>query len=770
MLNKNRIFLNQTPRNLFLLLLIFVFGIGSQAILNWSVSNFISELDQKIRNAEIENLLGQEIILEIHKIESDFFQMAAFPNKHLRKILISDIHEQEEEIEHALKILNNGGTYKHRIDLNLPNTETQFEELEYKPEVLNRFAFSKADLLPKFKIIREKTDKLNLQLDYIDSLKESGSPELSAALDDLKLQVKLFKPLFHRIKEDANHIFYQNKLDAKAAHEQAEQQKQYYRAMQLSLTISVFILGLIAFYTLSRNIRLTTEQIEKNQDYTQDILDSQSNIIIVNDGVKIIDVSGGFFNFFSDYDSLDDFADDYSCICDLFVKEPGLIYKFEDKNWIDYLLENPDKIHKAKIDYHNKITTFQINAIKSDKYRRFIISMFDISENEQITADLEKQKNKALEATQAKSSFLANMSHEIRTPLNAILGFIGLLKEKPHDTETTKYLNTIDNSSHSLLGIINDILDFSKIESGKLDIDPIEFNPRKEFLSTADLFKARCSEKQLTFNIELADNLPEGLQTDVLRIKQVLSNLISNAIKFTEPHKNIYLSIRYENAHLFCEVRDEGIGISSQALEHIFEAFSQAETSTTRKYGGTGLGLAISSKLVIMLGGELKVKSTQREGSTFYFSIPAKQVSIQEHISNDQTESARFKGKILLVEDNKTNQLLMSAIIKKQGIEFDIVEDGLKAITAVERQHYDLVLMDENMPNMNGIEATKKIRINEVIQNRQTVPIVALTANAMTGDRERFIEAGMNDYLTKPVNIPKLLDTFNRYLPKDIDL
>lgn len=767
MYSANRQLLNEIPRNLFWLLIIFIIGIGSQAILNLSISNFISDLDKQVRNSEVENILGQEIALEIQKLESNFFEMAAFPNIHLRKIITRDIHESQEEIEHVLNILNKGGVYKHRIDLNLPNTPEEFEILYYEPKELDKFSFSSSGILPKFSIINQKIAKLTRQLELIDNSKNAKSPELSEAITELKLQVKFFKPLFHRIREDANHIFYKNKLEFQKNLKSVKQQKAHYRNIQLTLTISVLLLGLLGFYKLTHNIGKTTKQIQTNQDYTRDILDSQSNIIIVNDGVNIIDASGGFYNFFSDYPSLETFSQDYSCICDLFVKAPGLIFKSEEQNWIDYLIQNPDKTHKCQVDYKGKVTTFQINAVKSDKYHRYIVSMFDISENERINNDLKKQKNKALEATQAKGDFLANMSHEIRTPLNAILGFIGLLKDKPHDEESTKYLNTIDNSSHSLLGIINDILDFSKIESGKLDIDPVVFNPSKEFASTADLFRARCSEKHISFSIELSPNLPRGLKSDILRIKQVISNLISNAIKFTESYKSVILKIDYQNNLLSCSIQDQGIGISEEALYKIFDAFSQAEASTTRKFGGTGLGLAISSKLIGMLGGELKVESELGKGSRFFFEIPAKEVIIQEKPIQNQSTEIDFFGHILLVEDNKTNQLLMSAILKKQGLSFDLAEDGLLAIDAVKNKDYDLVLMDENMPNLNGIEATKAIREwEQTLPNKPSIPIIALTANAMTGDKERFVAAGMDEYLTKPVNVPKLITVLRHFLPK----
>jgi signal transduction histidine kinase/CheY-like chemotaxis protein len=754
---------NKTPRNLFLLLMVFIFGFSSQAILNLSVSNFIHELDMKVKNSEVENLIGQEIILEIHKIESDFFQMAAFPNKHLRKILTEDILEQQREIEHSLAILNEGGIYRHRLDLNLPNTEEQFEIFQYTPRVKDHFSFARADILPKFRIINDKIHDLTKQLEQIDQMRLENSPKLAESLTKLKLEVKFFQPIFHRIKEDANRIFYRNKLNFQQIQKEVDEQKKEYRNLQILLSLSALVLGLLGFWALSRNISNTTRQIEINQDYTQDILDSQTNIIIVNDGVRIIDASGGFYQFFPEYTDLADFARHHNCICDLFVREEGYLYKKDAENWIEALVAHPEQVYKAKILRHGKETIFQVSAVKSSKYQRYIISMFDITANERINRDLEEQKNKALAATQAKGEFLANMSHEIRTPLNAILGFIGLLKDKPLDEEGKQYLDTIDKSGNSLLGIINDILDFSKIESGKLEYDPVEFDPRVEFNSTADLFKARCSEKNISFSVKLSSALPSGLKTDILRVKQVLTNLLSNAVKFTNPGKSISLDIDYQDGFLFCAVKDQGIGLSEEAQQRIFEAFSQAETATTRKYGGTGLGLTISVKLVEMLGGHLYLKSEPGVGSTFSFNIPAEVVQLNQSPNSERPEQTQpFHGHILLVEDNQTNQMLMSAILKKQGLTFDTAQDGLQALESVQNTEYDLVLMDENMPNMNGIEATKRIRKLPTIG--ETLPIIALTANAMTGDRERFIQAGMNEYLTKPINLGELKRILHEFL------
>lgn len=765
--SKNSI-VNRTTINLFLLLSIFVFGLVSQTVLNFRVANYIAELDLQVRNAEVENLLGQEIILEIHKIESNFFQMAAFPNQHLRRIIHKEINESEEEIEHVLQILNQGGTYKHDLDLNLPNTQEQREILIYQPTVNDKFAFTAADILPKINLVNTKLDKLNSILDRVDRYRLTNDARLADTLSALKFEVKLFKPIFHRIKEDANQIIYQNKINFEEIRGTVTAQKIFYKNLQISLTLFLLIFGLFSFWALSRNIHRTSMAIENSRNYTQDILNSQENIIIVNDGDRIIDASGGFFAFFSEYKSLEDFSNDYNCICDLFVEAPGLVYKFPDKNWIEFLIENPQQLHKAKMRYLGVERTFQLHAQKSQRYHRYIVSLVDITDLESINQDLQLQKNRALEATKSKGEFLANMSHEIRTPLNAILGFIDLLKEKDLDTESKKYLDTISQSSHSLLGIINDILDLSKIENGKLAIDCNDFSPKDEFNGVADLFRARCSEKQIDFSIEFKAELPAKIHSDALRIKQVISNLLSNAVKFTEAGKKIKLTIDYSSNWLRISVADQGIGMSREAQEKIFEAFTQAETSTTRTYGGTGLGLTISSRLVSMLGGSLKVRSKLAEGSTFYFSIPVKAAQQQEteqtavhKIAQPQT----FSGDILLVEDNLTNQMLMKAILKKIGLECTLANDGIEAVEAVKAHRYDLILMDENMPNLNGIKATKQIRQYEQSNAIEAQVIVALTANAMSGDRERFIAAGMNEYLSKPINVEELKRVFAEFLP-----
>jgi len=389
----------------------------------------------------------------------------------------------------------------------------------------------------------------------------------------------------------------------------------------------------------------------------------------------------------------------------------------------------------------------------------------------QKTQELQIQMQKANDANRSKSEFLANMSHEIRTPLNAIMGFIELLKDDEIDSSKLKYLNIVDKSSNNLLEIINDILDFSKIESHQIDLEYRDFNTEDEFHSIGELFKARADEKNINFKIDISSNIPKHLNSDILRIKQVIINLLSNAIKFTPVNKSVILTIEYNDSNLSVSVKDEGIGIANNKLDTIFEAFIQADTSTTRKYGGTGLGLSIGYQLVELLGGKLKVKSQLTKGSEFYFTIPVKEAILKEKSKEIEKNQARLTGHILLVEDNKANQMFMKVVLKKMGFTFDIAFNGLEAINrfpritcAGNKTKYDVILMDENMPNMNGIEATKEILKLEKELNLPHTPIIALTANALKGDRERFLEAGMDEYLTKPLNKKKLVEVLGRFL------
>ncbi len=404
---------------------------------------------------------------------------------------------------------------------------------------------------------------------------------------------------------------------------------------------------------------------------------------------------------------------------------------------------------------------------KNNKPVRMVGIVSDITKDKLYKDSLKHAKIQAEEAVRMKSEFLANMSHEIRTPLNAIIGFIDLLKEQEKDDEKLNYLNIVSRSSRSLVDIINDILDFSKIESGKLTIEKADFNSYEEFDMTKELFKAKADEKKINLHM-IYNELPKYLKSDALRIKQIINNLLSNAIKFTPENKNIYISIKYQEKKLFVSVRDEGIGIKKDKLEHIFEAFSQEDLSTARKYGGTGLGLTISTRLVDLLGGKLKIISEVGIGTEFYFEIP---IEIGESVKEDNKETLNLdnlKGvNILIVEDIKTNQKLMKVLLEKVEALADIANDGVEAVEKFSKNKYDCILMDENMPNMNGIEATECIISYEKENKLKHTPIIALTANAIKGDRDRFLAVGMDEYLSKPIDKDKLYEMISEFVQKN---
>lgn len=399
---------------------------------------------------------------------------------------------------------------------------------------------------------------------------------------------------------------------------------------------------------------------------------------------------------------------------------------------------------------------------------RIIGTHVDVTPYKKLEAKLRKTAEIAKKATIAKSNFLANMSHEIRTPMNAILGFVENLSKTETDAKRIDQFNIIKESTHSLLTIINDILDFSKIESGNINLEKHSFSSKEIFQNTAIIFQEIASKKGVIFNYSISDDLPEFLMGDSVRTKQIISNLLSNAIKFTPENGNVDFNILYNKNtnELSCEVIDTGIGIAPENIKTIFNSFEQADSSTTRKYGGTGLGLSISSKLALLMDSKLKVKSTLGEGSRFYFSVVIHEAKEDKSNQDKETTDAKhidYTTPILIVEDNKTNQLLLSMILDDLEIIYEVAEDGLEAIEYFNKKQYALILMDINMPNLNGIEATKEIQKIEKEQNIKPIPIIAVTANALIEDKERFLSAGMSDYISKPYSQKEIQDIIIKY-------
>ena len=382
-------------------------------------------------------------------------------------------------------------------------------------------------------------------------------------------------------------------------------------------------------------------------------------------------------------------------------------------------------------------------------------------------------KEKALEAKKAKEEFLSNMSHEIRTPMNAILGFVKVLQKNTTDEKNLSHLKIIENSSQTLLYIINDILDLSKIESGKLTIDKHPFNSRLEFTQAIELYKLIAQEKSINLQVNIDKDIPLCLVGDLIRIKQILFNLLSNALKFTQENKNIFVDIVYKthDSKLSISVKDEGIGMSQEVQGKIFNAFEQADNSTTRKFGGTGLGLSISSKLAKLMEGEILLESEEDVGSTFTLSVPVEvcreddeALSLLNSESETATQDIKFTGKVLIAEDNKMNQMLLTILLDDYELKYRVANDGLEAVEAFKNSKYDIVLMDENMPNMTGLKALEQILEYEKENQLAHTPVIALTANVMQEDKDRFKDAGMDDFLAKPIDTKELERVLKKFL------
>ncbi len=502
-------------------------------------------------------------------------------------------------------------------------------------------------------------------------------------------------------------------------------------------------------------------------------------------------------------------------------------------------------IRKDGTPYYTELTVVPMLDLEGN-IEEYLSIRYDVSE-------LVDVRDAALQAERTKDIFLANMSHEIRTPLNAILGFVSILRKRVDNKENLNYLDIIDSSGKSLLSIIGDILDFAKIREGKLNIDRHMFNPIKELSTTLALFNSKMLEKDIEYLTYIDCNMPMSIKADSVRIKQILSNFLSNAVKFTPEKGRIVVNIKEKKGQLVIAVKDSGCGISKEAIERIFSEFEQAEGSTTRKFGGTGLGLSICRCLSDLMEGEISVESALDEGSTFRLTIPvetsneknrysshrvyvqeSKQAVMQllkrylkemkmsfvteasheslnfydEEFSGRRTEPSvivaahgiedevtlgpsfgpyeimnlfesrktienkfkdakiQYSGRILIAEDNKANQMFLKTLLEEYGFSYVMAGNGQEAYDIFQGEKFDLILMDEQMPVMGGLEAARNIMAYEHEHGLKHTPIISVTANALKDDEERFLAAGMDGYVAKPIDSSKLEEVLNKFLSR----
>jgi signal transduction histidine kinase/DNA-binding response OmpR family regulator len=419
----------------------------------------------------------------------------------------------------------------------------------------------------------------------------------------------------------------------------------------------------------------------------------------------------------------------------------------------------------------------QIAQASLEKEREHSASLLALlEERKRVAADLSRAKDAAEAASRTKSEFLANVSHEIRTPLNGILGMTALTLRTEVTREQREYLEILRSSADTLLSLIGDILDFSKIEAGRLDLEPVPFEVDEVVGNSVRALSLRAADSGLSVTYAIAPGVPKVLVGDPLRLRQVLVNLLANAIKFTEKGEIVVrVALEREGEHdavLSIAVKDTGIGIPKDKQELIFEAFSQADGSTTRKYGGTGLGLAISKRLVEMMGGTIGVESEPGRGATFSFTARfSKPEPDHVSVSSVPVEKPRAVSplgslSVLVAEDNAVNRLLLTRFLESEGHRPTVVTSGKDVLSALAEGPFDVVLMDIQMPEMDGLTTARRIREREREEGGH-VPLVAVTAHAMKGDRERCLEAGYDGYLTKPISFPELLTTLRTVLPAE---
>ena len=617
-----------------------------------------------------------------------------------------------------------------------------------------------------------------LLMDELDVLTSFNQPIMfnvvQAALDEnnyaaLKQLQEEAIPLQNELMESLNNMTSLQREANEAALGKTFTAYQATRNLMLVLGISATLLAILVAVLVSRRMLTQTRQLETEKQKYQTLFESNSDAVVILDDQGFTDCNPATLSLFG--------MDSVATFLGSSISQLGTPLQAHGMSAHDHAMQ---AIRQARSQGHavmdwqglrqdGSVFSAEIAMHAMQLEGRPVIQaiMRDVSERRAAEAAKEAAREAALQMAHAKSGFIANVSHEIRTPMHGILGMSGLLLKTPLDGQQREYVATLRSSAEGLLTIINDILDFSKIEAGKLAIEQVAFSPAALAQGVATLFQARALEKNLHLRLTLPDAPPAALLGDPTRIRQILLNLVDNAIKFTHQGE-VELRAAFETVegavNCLFTVRDSGIGMSAETQARLFQAFSQADSSTTRRYGGTGLGLAVSSQLAELMGGQLTVESEPGAGSRFTLALrlPATTLPLVELPA--QQAAIQLQGRILVVEDHPVNQKMLAHQLREMGLQYAVAASGAQALDMLEKETFDLVLMDWQMPEMDGLDATRQIR--RLPTDVRHIPVVALTANANADFREVCLTAGANDYLSKPYTEAALAALLKQWLPQ----